>query len=50
MNEFKKDIGDFGILKWNVEDPSFGMDFLDLTGTIEDGKSISKIYQRLLNL
>ena len=27
---FKKDINNFGILKWNVEDPSLGVEFLDL--------------------
>ena len=47
---FKDDINGFGILKWNVEDPSLGVDFLDLTLTIEDGNIVSKIYQKPLNL
>jgi hypothetical protein len=47
---FKKDINDFGILKWNVEDPSFSVDFLDLTLKIEDGNIVSKTYQKPTNL
>ena len=49
-NSFKDDINDFGILKWNVEDPSLSVDFLDLTLTIEDGNIVSKTYQKPLNL
>ena len=33
---FKKDINNVSILKWNVEDPSISVDFLDLTLTIEN--------------
>ena len=48
--DFNDDINDFGILKWNVEDPSLTVDFLDLTLTIEDGNIVSKTYQKPLNL
>ena len=50
MGKIKYDIDDFGILKWNVEDPSLSVDFLDLTLTIEDGNIVSKTYQKPLNL
>ena len=48
--KIKYDIDDFGILKWNVEDPSLSVDFLDLNLTIEDGNIVSKTYQKPLNL
>ena len=48
--QFKYDIDDFGILNWNVEDPSLSVDFLDLTLRIEDGNIVSKTYQKPLNL
>ena len=50
LEDFKDDIGDFGILKWNVEDPSLGVNFLDLTLTINYDNNVSKNYQKWLNL
>ena len=48
--DFKDGIGDFGILKWNVEDPSLSLNFLDLTLTIEYIDIMSKTHQKPLNL
>ena len=48
--DLKDDINDFGISKWKFEDPSLGVDFLDLTLTIEDSNIVSKPYQKPLSL
>ena len=47
---FKKNVNDFGILKWNVEDPSLSVIILHLTLPIKDGNIVSKTYQKPLNL
>ena len=48
--EFKKDIDDFGILRWNVDEPSKSVDFLDLTVEIENGSFVTRTYQKPINL
>ena len=42
---FKRDINDFGILTWEICEPSSSADFLDLTISIErDGSLTTKTY------
>ena len=48
--EFKEDMNKFGILRWEVSGLSREVDFLDLTLTIENGRIVSKTYQKPLNL
>ena len=50
LDSFKKDINDFGILKWNVDEPSISVDYLDLTVKIENGMIVTKTYQKPINL
>ena len=47
---FKEDLNDFGILTWEVSDLSHSVDFLDLTLSIEDGRIVSRTYQKPMNL
>ena len=48
---FKRDINDFGILTWEICEPSSLADFLDLTISIEqDGSLTTKTYQKAMNL
>ena len=47
---FKKDVNDFGLLTWDIEDPTTTVDFLDLTIRIENNKITTKTYQKELNL
>ena len=47
---FKEDLNDFGILTWEVSELSPSVDFLDLTLSIEDGRIVSKTYQKPMNL
>ena len=49
-NQFLDDIDDFGILQWDVNEPSMRVNFLDLTITIEDCIIISRTYQKPGNL
>jgi len=49
-NKFQTDIDDFGILRWEVNEPSFSVNFLDLTITIEEGAIVSRTYQKPINL
>ena len=37
LNELKSDINDFGILKWNIDEPPLQVDYLDLTLQLVDG-------------
>ena len=50
MECFQKDLNDFGLLKWKINEPSFTVNFLDLTLKIEAGKITSKTYQKPTNL
>jgi hypothetical protein len=47
---FCADINNFGILKWDIEEPSTSVDFLDLTLTIEGSRIVSKTFQKAMNL
>ena len=49
-NAFKKDLNNFGLLKWKVNEPSSIVNFLDITLKIENGKITSKTYQKPTNL
>ena len=48
--EYKKDMNNFGILKWEFSELSHKVDFLDLTISIENGRIVTKTYQKPLNL
>ena len=48
-HQFKVDIDDYSILRWNANEPS-SVDVLDLMIEIEDGTIISWTYQKLINL
>ena len=48
--EFKRDISSFGKLTWTFVEPSSSVDFLDLTVTIEQGRIVTKTFQKALNL
>ena len=50
--EFKKDLEEFGPLRWTVSEPSDTLDFLDLTITIDQEKGIihTKPYAKPMNL
>eukprot|EP00984_Skeletonema_dohrnii_P031699 scaffold24547_cov71-Skeletonema_dohrnii-CCMP3373.AAC.1 len=48
---FKRDVNNYGILKWTMEDPSNKAIFLDIDMTISEEGVISTItYQKLMNL
>ena len=48
---FKRDVNDFGILTWEIEEPSTSVDFLDLTISItQDGRLTTKTFQKAMNL
>ena len=48
--QFKRDVNNFGILTWDIEDPSDSKIFLDLTITIARGRIVTTTYQKALNL
>ena len=47
---FKNAVNDFGILKWDFEEPSFSINFLDLTITINRNHISTKAFQKEFNL
>ena len=47
---FKNDINSFGILEWDIDEPSKQVDFLDLTLWIDGDKILTKTYQKPINL
>ena len=48
---FKQDVNSFGILTWEIDEPSTSVDFLDLTISIsQDGNITTKTYQKAMNL
>ena len=48
---FKADINNFGILTWDINEPSTSVDFLDLTITVQpNGRLTTKTYQKAMNL
>jgi hypothetical protein len=44
--QMKRDYNDFGILKWDFTAPSTSVNFLDLTIWIENGKILTRTYQK----
>ena len=48
--EFEVHIENFGILRWEIDEPSSSVDFFDLTIEIKDGMIIFKTYQMPVNL
>ena len=48
---FKRDVNKFGILTWEIDEPSTSVDFLDLTISItQDGRLTTKTFQKAMNL
>ena len=48
---FKADINNFGMLTWDISEPSTTVDFLDLTITVQpNGRLTTKTYQKAMNL
>ena len=47
---FQEDTNDFGILKWEFDELSPQVNFLDLTISIEDNLIATKTYQKSMNL
>ena len=49
---FSEDVNQFGILKWDITEttPSLSTTFLDMTLSIENGKFVSRTFQKKLNL
>ena len=47
--EFKRDLNNFGVLKWEAEDLGNSANFLDITITISAGSITTKTYQKALN-
>ncbi|KAL7545539.1 hypothetical protein ACHAWF_008884 [Thalassiosira exigua] len=48
--QYKNKINSFGILEWNVDEPSKEVDFLDLTIWIGNGTILTKTHQKPNNL
>ena len=49
-SDFCDDVNDFGVLTWKINEPSYSVDFLDLTISINNGKLETKTFQKALNL
>ena len=45
-NKFKEDIDNYGILRWNVEEPSLKVDYLDLPIQLENGHFVTQTYKK----
>ena len=43
---FCRDVNDFGILKWEIDEPSKSVNFLDLTLTIKGNRVETRTYQK----
>jgi len=50
FNQFIEYTNNFGLLKWDFSTPSKSVDFLDLTIFIEDGRLLTKTFQKPMNL
>ena len=50
FNQLIEYTNNFGLLKWDFSTPSKSVDFLDLTIYIEDGRLLTKTYQKPMNL
>ena len=49
LEQFESDLDDFGILTWDMEQPTKSVDFLDLTVTIDSGKVSARTFRNLLS-
>ena len=49
-SNFDRDINNFGSLKWTVEALTKRVDFLDLTLTMRNGKMVSTLFEKKMNL
>jgi len=47
---FKKQLNNWGNLKWVIEEPSLNTNFLDLTLSISESKILTKTFQKSMNL
>ena len=47
---FKSDMNNFGILTWDVEEPSRTVDYLDISIKMQNGSFVTKTYQKPINL
>ena len=47
---FKRDLDDFGILRWDIEEPSHSVNYLDITITLKNGAIETKTFQKPRNL
>ena len=50
LEQFESDLDDFGILTWDMEQPTNSVDFLDLTVTIDNGKVSTRTFRKERNL
>ena len=50
LNDFENDMNNFGILIWEVENPSKSVTYLDLTIEIDGNSFITRTYQKPYNL
>ncbi|KAL7522484.1 hypothetical protein ACHAWX_007171 [Stephanocyclus meneghinianus] len=48
--ELKNTFNNFGLLKWEFEEPSHEVTYLDLTITLKNGRISTKTYQKPMNL
>lgn len=48
--EFKDTLSNHGLLKWDVSEPSYTVDYLDLTIILKNGRITTKTYQKAMNL
>ena len=48
-NNFKHDLNNFGVLKWEAEDLGNSANFLDITITLSGGSISTKTFQKALN-
>ena len=49
-NDFKKDLNNYGVLKWTIQEPSMSVYYLDLTVTVKSGNVVTKTYQKPTNV
>jgi hypothetical protein len=47
---FSTSLNSFGLLRWDIDEPSSSIDYLDLTITIKDRRIITQTYQKEMNL
>ena len=48
--DFGSSLNSFGLLRWDIDEPSNSVDYLDLTITIKDRRIITRTYQKEMNL